>query len=712
MRRYFKILTVLLILSFEISAQDLASSLSETVVNTTTNDAQQRPTVALNTAGKYVAAWESPDNSDFGIFIRAFNADHTEVISQTRVNTSQSDGQRFPSVAMDDSDNFMVVWQSKHSGDWDIYFTLRNLSSGTIVSQTIVNTTTTGEQTFPKVVATNTGNFIVTWESDGDIYAQRFDNTGTALGSEFVVSNTTNEESYPSIATRYNEGSFVITWQSRDEDGDGYGIYAQRYNNTGTAQGTSFKVNTEIAENQIEPGVGMDPLGNFLITWSSYTQDGENYGVYGQEYNSSGSTVGSEIQISVAVSSTQHHSEVIALDDDMFVITWTSYDQDGDQAGVYTRMIDEFSTGNETLINTITSGYQQFSQMAGTQDGSRKVVFTWQDSNTDNYLAVFDALPVSLPEIEFTATPTDLGTILINTTLTQQYTIENTGTGTLDISSITSSNTATFTIQNAPTSVAPSSTATFDIVFSPSVVGSSSATITINNNDADESVVAFDVTGTGGVPEIEFTPTQTDFGLTPTNDSKNLFYVIENLGDAPLTVSSISSDNALFETSPSTLTVAAGSSATFAVTFRPIALGSDSATITITSNDDDESVLSFQVTGEACLGQGWTKVGDSFGGSNGSDFQENLAFAPNGTPYVAADNAVFAFENGTWTQKGSSVGGLNLAFAPNGTPYLLTRVPGAARVYAFENGDWAQKGNDFSGFVNFSSLAIAPDGTP
>ena len=43
-------------------------------------------------------------------------------------------------------------------------------------------------------------------------------------------------------------GDFVVAWESQAEDGSNYGIYAQRYNAAGAAQGSEFLVNTYTIE--------------------------------------------------------------------------------------------------------------------------------------------------------------------------------------------------------------------------------------------------------------------------------------------------------------------------------------------------------------------------------------------------------------------------------------------------------------------------------
>ncbi len=100
-----------------------------------------------------------------------------------------------------------------------------------------------------------------------------------------------------------------------------------------------------------------------------------------------------------------------------------------------------------------------------------------------------DASPTS-------ADHTDFGNVNVGNNLVRTYTIQNTGTATLTISGITSSN-AKFVVGGAPTSIAASSSATFTVTYTPTGAGTDNATITINNNDADEAVYDFAITGVG-----------------------------------------------------------------------------------------------------------------------------------------------------------------------------------------------------------------------
>ncbi|MFN0014218.1 MAG: choice-of-anchor D domain-containing protein [Saprospiraceae bacterium] len=91
---------------------------------------------------------------------------------------------------------------------------------------------------------------------------------------------------------------------------------------------------------------------------------------------------------------------------------------------------------------------------------------------------------------------TDFGPVPINGSFARTFTIQNTGNAVLTISSITSDN-VKFVVSGEPASVSAGGSETFMVTFSPTEEGAQNATITINNDDCDEAVYDFAVTGTG-----------------------------------------------------------------------------------------------------------------------------------------------------------------------------------------------------------------------
>ena len=58
----------------------------------------------------------------------------------------------------------------------------------------------------------------------------------STIGAETQVNTTVaNSQQNPAIAVDLND-IFVIVWESLNQDGSGYGIYAQRYKSTGGEQ--------------------------------------------------------------------------------------------------------------------------------------------------------------------------------------------------------------------------------------------------------------------------------------------------------------------------------------------------------------------------------------------------------------------------------------------------------------------------------------------
>ena len=75
---------------------------------------------------------------------------------------------------------------------------------------------------------------------------------------------TNHHQINPAVAV-LSDGTVVLTWSSYGQDGDMYGIYAQRFNAGGTALGGEFRVNTYTTGNQNGAVVALDAVGNFVV---------------------------------------------------------------------------------------------------------------------------------------------------------------------------------------------------------------------------------------------------------------------------------------------------------------------------------------------------------------------------------------------------------------------------------------------------------------
>jgi Ca2+-binding RTX toxin-like protein len=78
------------------------------------------------------------------------------------------------------------------------------------------------------------------------------------------------------------DGTFVAVWNSEFQDGDGWGVYAQRFDAALQTIGSEFRVNDTTDGDQLTPQVAALSDGGFVITW------GNDRDVYAKRYDSNG----------------------------------------------------------------------------------------------------------------------------------------------------------------------------------------------------------------------------------------------------------------------------------------------------------------------------------------------------------------------------------------------------------------------------------------
>jgi len=302
--------------------------------------------IAFDASGNFVVVWSSDgqDGSYRGIFGQRYASSGTPLGPEFQVNTFSTSGQDHPAVACDSAGNFIVVWESfgQDGSMWGV-FGQRYASSGTPLGPEFrINTHTTNWQITPSIAADSSGNFVVVWRSDYqtspnpleiDVFGQRFANSGTPLGPEFRVNTfSTAIQTRGSVAAD-SAGNFVVVWTSYDSY-PSFGVFGQRYANSGMPLGMEFRVNTETPLEQTFPSVAADSSGNFVVVWQSL-QDGSYRGVFGQRYASSGAPLGPEFRANDYTTSNQQSPSVAADSCGNFVVVWESDEQDGSGFGVF-----------------------------------------------------------------------------------------------------------------------------------------------------------------------------------------------------------------------------------------------------------------------------------------------------------------------------------------------------------------------------------------
>jgi alpha-tubulin suppressor-like RCC1 family protein/archaellum component FlaG (FlaF/FlaG flagellin family) len=181
---------------------------------------------------------------------------------------------------------------------------------------------------------------------------------------------------------------------------------------------------------------------------------------------------------------------------------------------------------------------------------------------------------------------------------------------------------ADFTVTGQPSSPVQEFIPTvFTIRYSPADVGTSSATVSIANDDPDENPYTFSIQGAGVTPEMsvrgnnveissgDTTPNSNDHthygSVLVTGETRARTFTIRNIGLADLNITGtpkvvVSGAHAADFTVTADLTIASvipGGAAFFTLTFDPSGTGPRKAGISISNNDPDENPFTFVVEG-------------------------------------------------------------------------------------------------------------------
>ncbi len=359
----------------------------------------------MDANGNFVVTWQSKNQagatSGYDIYAQRYNAAGVAQGSEFLVNTFTTGKQINSSVAMDPDGDFVIAWQSDQLAYslTDIYAQRYNAAGEAQSGEFMVNTRTISSQTAPAVAMDNSGNFIVAWNSNNqaaaksyeDVYLKRYNAAGTVVAEEVLVNNYTTNNQQVTAAAMDPNGNYVVTWQSFGQNAaySNLDIYAKRYNAAGVAQGTSFLVNTATTYNtQSYASVDMDANGDFVIAWQSNNQlafDG-TYNIYAKKYSNAGvSLTTNEFLVNTVTSKQARNASVAMADNGSFVVAWFSNNVAGANSlkDVHAQRYNASAAkqGAQFLVNTFTTGNQTVPSVA--MNGAGNVVISWASNEQD-----------------------------------------------------------------------------------------------------------------------------------------------------------------------------------------------------------------------------------------------------------------------------------------------------------------------------------------
>ncbi|MBI4775976.1 MAG: SUMF1/EgtB/PvdO family nonheme iron enzyme [Deltaproteobacteria bacterium] len=211
------------------------------------------------------------------------------------------------------------------------------------------------------------------------------------------------------------------------------------------------------------------------------------------------------------------------------------------------------------------------------------------------------------PQIDVSPLTLDFGTVTIGESLDKTFSIENTGSGTLTVSSFVGLPDKGFSFVNPPVppfTVSPGASQSITIRFTPDSSGTKTTLLWVISNSPEYSSVSVQISGNSDNPNIEVNPASLDFGVVEIWSHSDNTFTIWNEGTDTLTVSSfvgLPDKGFSFVTPPTTpFSVSPGESQPITVRFSPDSASVKTTHVWVHSNAPGEDSVTVSLSGTGC----------------------------------------------------------------------------------------------------------------
>jgi hypothetical protein len=353
-------------------------------INTKVSLAQDAPEVASQPVanGRSVVVWRDQYNTTGDTDIRAqvYDGFGNKVGGEILV-TASSRPENEPAVAMDAQGNFVVTWSERVNSTNSNIKAQRYFANGARNGTTIQVATSTLDEYDPSVAMDQSGNFVISYtaanSTNSDILARRYASNGALLGA-FPVANSSATESRSSVA-RSPDGRFSIAYEV--PIGSNENIVLKRYNATGGLLGT-HTVGSD-ARDELQADVAMDRYGNTVVVWT-LQYGGSDYDIKARKVYQNGFM---DALMNIESSGLTDISPTVAmdLDDAEFVVAYNQVSSNGTN-----NLIVRELTGNGTLKSVTNLGPAYFAPALAINDSDVYfMAYTKLNDPTDSSLGIF-----------------------------------------------------------------------------------------------------------------------------------------------------------------------------------------------------------------------------------------------------------------------------------------------------------------------------------
>ena len=355
----------------------------------------QHPDAGMDSSGLSVFVWAAFTSERNDVFLRRFDRTGTPLKDPVMVNTSTEDDQFFPRVAVSADGSFLVVWQSDEP-DSEVNVDRKFVRSQAfdadatpLEPELLVNTLLTGEATdiSADVAALKGGGYVVVWRSrksagDDDwlgIQARFVNADGSAKGGQFQVNSLVGEsENYPAV-TALENGGFLAVW-TQD------GVFGRGFMANGSPVADEFQINSSTIGRKTETDVVLGQDGRVLVVWRDEEEGDTDREIRGRFLSQNLTGQGNDFRINTFTDGVQGKAQVGDYGPAGFFVVWESDGSvggDADSSSIQGRIVtdaDQFN-GAQFQVNVWTPSTQVTPAIGG-RDG--EIAVAWRSASFED----------------------------------------------------------------------------------------------------------------------------------------------------------------------------------------------------------------------------------------------------------------------------------------------------------------------------------------
>lgn len=349
---------------------------------------------AVSPTGITLFAWEDARNGGFEIFAQRLDREFDKIGDNFCVSDDKNSGRYYlPQIDQNSRGTVYAFWQSGAANIFmrELFFDGR---LGPIVNISKFMLPIQGNL-HPRF-ALGSEHFIVVWESDDKVYAQRFTPALQPLGDAWNLAVPNSYSAMDCDVSINSNDDFVVSWVDRPDRQ--FVVLAQRYDKNGQSVGEMIRVDDDpggrgLTARMKDSRAVMANDGSCIVAWIDKRTPG-NDRTFFQKIDPDGHLVGGNR----AVDDIREFSTfALDMDDDGdFVIAWAAHKPGQSTNNLYARKFaaDASPLTEAIQINEEGSSLYYFAwpQVSMNHDGSYAVC--WQDDyfgNDDILMQLFDS---------------------------------------------------------------------------------------------------------------------------------------------------------------------------------------------------------------------------------------------------------------------------------------------------------------------------------